>query len=375
MNFPIYLDNNATTRIAPEVLKEMMPYLTDKFGNASGNTHIFGREASEAIEKARRQIAALINCTPEEIIFTGSSTESINLALKGLIENSSVQNPHIITSCIEHKAVLNTLSYLQSYGVKVTYLNVDGEGFIDPLELKKQITGNTVLVSIMAANNEIGTLQPIKELSEICSEAEIPFHSDAAQFIGKLPLDLNSINIDLLSFGAHKFYGPKGIGALYINKYKGLKIAPQIHGGGQEHGFRSGTYDTASIVGFGKAAELSKEKMYEDAGIQTKWQRDIIDAFLGSGKGSLLNGPKTNRLPNNINITMGDMTNSMFITKFREFAVSFGSACSSETLQPSYVLSNIGRTNQQISSSIRIGTGRFNTDEEIKYFIKRITEY
>lgn len=375
MDFPIYLDNNATTKIAPEVLKEMMPYLTGKFGNASGNTHIYGRETSEAIEKARRQIAALINCTPEEIIFTGSSTESINLALKGLIENSSMQNPHIITSCIEHKAVLNTISYLQSYGVKVTYLNVDGEGFIDPYELKKQITGNTVLVSIMAANNEIGTLQPIKEISEICSEAGIPFHSDAAQYIGKLPLDLKSLNIDLLSFGAHKFYGPKGIGALYINKNKELNIASQIHGGGQEHGFRSGTYDTASIVGFGKAAVLSTEKMYEDAEIQTKWQREIIDAFLNSGKGSLLNGPKVNRLPNNINITIGDLTNSMFITKFREFAVSFGSACSSETLQPSYVLSNIGRTNQQISSSIRIGTGRFNTDEEIKYFIKRITEY
>ena len=375
MDFPIYFDNNATTRIAPEVLNEMMPYLTDKFGNASGNTHIFGREASESIEKARRQIASLINCTPEEIIFTGSSTESINLALKGLIENSSAQNPHIITSLIEHKAVLNTLEYLQSYGVKVTYLKVDGEGFIDPYELKKHITGNTVLVSIMAANNEIGTLQPIREISDICSEAGIPFHSDAAQFIGKLPLDLKSLNIDLLSFGAHKFYGPKGIGALYINKNKKIKIAPQTHGGGQESGFRSGTYDTASIVGFGKAAELSAEKMYEDAEIQTKWQREIIDAFLNSGKGSLLNGPKTNRLPNNINITIGDLTNSMFITKFREFAVSFGSACSSETLQPSYVLSNIGRTNQQISSSIRIGTGRFNTDEEIKYFIKRITEY
>lgn len=375
MKLPVYFDNNATTPLDPEVLNAMMPYLTGKFGNASSSTHIFGREASEAVEKARRQISSLLNCSPDEIIFTGSTTESINLALKGLIESSSFKQPHIISSCIEHKAVLSTLKYIESFGVKITLLNVDEEGLINPGELKAAITKDTVLVTIMSANNEIGTLQPIREISDICKENGIPFHTDAAQYIGKLPMDLKSIGIDLMSFGAHKFYGPKGIGALYINNKSGLKLTPQISGGGQEKGYRSGTLNTASIAGFGKAAEICKSKMESEAAIQTKWRDEIIDAFLNSRKGSMLNGSKHHRLPNNINISLGDITNSMFISHFKEFAVSFGSACASETLEPSYVLTSIGRNKRQISSSIRISLGRFNTEEEIKFLIDKVSNF
>ncbi len=375
MKLPIYFDNNATTRLDKEVLEAMMPYLTDNFGNASSSTHIFGREASEAIEKARRQISTLLNCFPEEIIFTGSTTESINLALKGLIESSSAEHPHIISSCIEHKAVLSTLKYLESFGVKVTLLKVDGEGLINPDELKAAITKDTVLVTIMAANNEIGTLQPVRDISNICNEYGIPFHTDAAQYIGKLPMYLSAVKIDMMSFGAHKFYGPKGAGALYINNKSGLKLTPQISGGGQEKGFRSGTHDTASIAGFGKAAEICESKMISEAALQTKWRDEIIDAFLNSRKDSLLNGSKHQRLPNNINIALGDITNSMFISHFKEFAVSFGSACSSETLEPSYVLSSIGRNKKQISSSIRISLGRFNTEEEIIFLIDKVSNF
>lgn len=372
MNFPIYFDNNATTQLDPEVLLAMMPYLTQKYGNASSGTHVFGREASQAIEIAREQIARLIRCKSDEIVFTGSTTESINLALKGIIESSDVQKPHIISSMIEHKAVLNVLKYLQRYGVEVTLLQPDEYGIINPDDIKKSIRKNTLIVSIMAANNEIGSLQPIGDISMICKENGILFHTDAAQVVGKIPLDLESIKIDLMSFGAHKFYGPKGVGALYINAESKITITPQINGGGQEKGLRSGTYDTAAIVGFGKAASICEEKFYDEFTQQTIWRDRIIANILMHRPGSKLNGHPKKRLPNNINISFNDITNSMFTAMYKDFAVSFGSACSSETLEPSYVLSNIRKTKNEINSSIRIGLGRFNTEEEIDYFIERI---
>lgn len=369
----IYFDNNSTTRIDPEVYECMIPYFQEKYGNASSNSHYFGREAKEAAEYARKQISSLINSKEDEIIFTGGTTESINLALKGTVENSLNGNMHIITSVIEHSAGLEVCKHLEKFGVEISYLPVDKYGLINTKELYNEFRKNTVLVSIMTANNEIGTIQPVAEIGEMCKEKGILFHTDAAQAFGKIPLDMKNLNIDMMSFSAHKVYGPKGIGALFIRKGTNLPSV-QIHGGGQEMGMRGGTLNVPAIAGFGKAAEIANKKMADEFKTQTVWRDRIIQNILQKVNGSFLNGHFSKRLPNNINIGFRNITNSIFINKYKEFAISLGSACSSETLQPSYVLMNIGRTKQEINSSVRIGLGRFNTEDDINYFIKRITE-
>ncbi len=375
MDKMIYLDNNSTTQIDPEVLEVMLPYLKERYGNPSSTSHKLGREAFAAVEIAREQIASLINADPEEIIFTSGTTESINLAIKGLVENSNAENINIITSKIEHKVLHNVCKYLERFSVKVTYLSPDKTGLISPEDIKSNISKDTILISIMSANNEIGAIQPIGEIGDLCKERNIFFHTDAAQSVGKIPINVKQLNIDLMSFSAHKIYGPKGIGALYINKFnKKIDLQPQIHGGGQEKGIRSGTLNVAGIVGFGKACEICKRKLFEEFNKQIIWRDRIIQNILHKVEGSFLNGHPYKRIPNNINIGFKGISNSLFINEFSELAVSTGSACASETLEPSYVLSAIGRTKAEVASSIRIGLGRFNTDDEIEYVIKRIPE-
>ena len=369
----IYFDNNSTTRTDPEVLNYMLPYYSGQYGNASSSTHSFGREAKEAVEYARKQISGLINCDEDEIIFTSGTTESINFAIKGTTENSASQNIHIITSVIEHNAGLEICRHLEKYGIEITYIPADKSGIVSPDDIREKIKKETILVSIMAANNEIGTIQPIAEIGNICREKEILFHTDAAQAFGKIPINLKELNVDMMSFSAHKIYGPKGIGALYIRK-GAKKPAVQMQGGGQENSMRGGTLNVPAIAGFGKAAELAKEKIMDEFTGHTVQRDRIIQNILKKINGSFLNGHPVKRLPNNINVGFRNMTNSMFINKYKEFAISFGSACSSETLQPSYVLRAIGRTKEEINSSVRIGIGRFNTEEEINYLIKRLTE-
>ena len=368
----IYFDNNSTTKVDPEVLDYMLPYFGGDYGNASSSTHSYGREAKEVVELAREKIAKLINCTGEEIVFTSGTTESINLAIKGTVENSRKKKMHIITSVIEHSAGINIAKYLEKFEIEVTYLNVDKKGIINPADLQKAIKSETIMVSIMTANNEIGTIQPVAEIGNVCKERGVLFHTDTAQAFGKIPMDMSMLNIDMMSFSAHKVYGPKGIGALYIRK----EIKPpaiQIHGGGQEYGLRGGTLNVPAVAGFGKAAEIASVKMPEEFQKQIIWRDRIIQNILRKVEGSFINGHLTKRLPSNINAGFGNITNSMFINKYKEFAVSFGSACSSETLQPSYVLRSLGRNNEEINSSIRIGLGRFTTEEEVNYFIDRIT--
>lgn len=371
----IYLDNNSTTPVDPQVFEAMIPYLKEKFGNPSSISHRYGREASAAVEFAREQVANLINADSSEIVFTSGTTESVNLAIKGIVENSSKDKMHIITSNIEHKAVLNVCKYLEKLGVVITYISPDEFGIVSPNDVRNNIKGETILVCLMTANNEIGTIQPIGEIGEICKEKDILFFTDAAQAVGKIPLNVKQLNIDLMAFSGHKLYGPKGIGALYIKNQKNkINLFPQIHGGGQERGLRSGTLNVAGIVGFGKACEICKRNLYDEFNIQTIWMDRIISNLLTKIDGAFLNGHPTKRIPNNINIGFKGISNSLFINEFPELAISTGSACASETLEPSYVLSSIGRTKSEIACSIRIGIGRFNTEDEIDYIIKRIPE-
>jgi cysteine desulfurase len=375
MNFPIYLDNNSTTPLDPDVFKEMLPYLTDKFGNAASKTHRFGLEADEAVEFARKKIAGLINADSKEIIFTSGATESVNLAIKGLTENFIGKKNHIITSTIEHKAVLDSLDYLRKFGIEVTFLKSDGNGFVNPDDLKRSIKPNTFLVSVMIANNEIGTIQPIAELAQICREHEILFHTDATQAVGKIPVDILSLGIDLLSFSAHKIYGPKGIGALFIkNKNPKIKITEQISGGGHEKGLRSGTLNVPAIVGFGRASELCKINMFDEYKTQVVFRDRMINNFLRNVDNSILNGDTNKRLPNNINLCFENVDSTALMSETKELAFSTGSACSSASLELSHVLNAIGKTDAQSRCSVRFGIGRFTTNEEIDFTIKKIIE-
>ncbi|MCX7834209.1 MAG: cysteine desulfurase [Ignavibacteria bacterium] len=371
----IYLDNNSTTPLDPVVLESMLPYLKDKFGNPSSTSHKFGRETLVAVEFAREQVASLINADSSEIIFTSGTTESINLALKGIVESAFRDKIHIITTKVEHKAVLKVCEYLEKFGVEITYLPTDKYGMISTSDIVDMIKEETVLICVMVANNEIGTIQPIGEIGKLCKERGILFFTDAAQAVGKIPIDVKALNIDLMAFSAHKIYGPKGIGALYVkNNSNKINLYPQIHGGGQEKGLRSGTLNVPGIVGFGKSCEVCKEKLFDEFNTHSVWRDRIINNLLTKIDNAFLNGHPTKRIPNNINIGFKGISNSLFINEFTDFAISTGSACASETLEPSYVLSSIGRTKSEISCSIRIGIGRFNTEEEIEYIIKRIPE-
>src|SRR5919204_2839759 len=375
MKTPIYMDNHATTPVDPRVLEAMLPYFSEKFGNAASRNHAFGWEAEEAVETARKQIARLIHCDSKEIVFTSGATESDNLALKGVVEMYREKGDHIITSMTEHRAVLDTAKALKKRGVKVTYLPVDKTGMVSPEDVRNAITEKTILISIMLANNEIGTINPIKEIGKIAKEKGILFHVDATQGVGKIPVNVQELGIDLMSFSAHKIYGPKGVGALYVRKKAPrVRIAPMMDGGGHERGMRSGTLPVPLIIGFGKACELCEKEM-EAEGKRLAAMRDRLQATIMNGLEDVyLNGHPTQRLPHNLNISFAYVEGESLLMGVKEIALSSGSACTSATLEPSYVLRALGVGSDLAHSSIRFGLGRFTTDEEVDYAAKRIIE-
>lgn len=375
MKFPIYLDNNSTTPLDPEVLDSMMPYLTKRFGNAASKSHKYGWETEEAVELSRKKIAQLINAEPKEIIFTSGATESNNLALKGVVERYASKGNHIITSPTEHKAILDPCAYLEKLGIEVTYLKVDEYGAIDTEDLKKAIKDKTVLVSLMFANNEIGTLNHVKEIGEICREHGVLFHTDGTQAVGKIPVDVDEMKIDLMSFSAHKIYGPKGIGALYIRSRKPrVSLIEQINGGGHEKGMRSGTLNVPGIVGFGKACEICSRVMEEETRKVLLLRDKMMNALLENIDYCYLNGHPENRIPNNLNLSFRFIDSETLMMEMKELAVSSGSACTLATLESSYVIKAIGKSEEFVRSSIRFGLGRFNTPEEIDFAIEKVID-
>jgi cysteine desulfurase len=376
MKLPIFMDNHSTTPVDPRVLDAMLPYFTEKFGNAASRNHAFGWEAEEAVENARKQIAKLIRADSKEIVFTSGATESDNLALKGVIEMYHEKGNHIITSATEHRAVLDTAKALESKGkATVTYLSVDKYGMVNPADVRNAITDKTVLISIMLANNEIGTINPVREIGRIAKEKGILFHCDATQGVGKIPVNVQEMGIDLMSFSAHKIYGPKGIGALYVRKKAPrVRIAAQMDGGGHERGMRSGTLAVPLIVGFGKACELCEQDM-EAEGRRLGAMRDRLQAgIMNALEEVYLNGHPTQRLPHNLNLSFAYVEGESLLMGLKEIALSSGSACTSATLEPSYVLRALGVGSDLAHSSIRFGLGRFNTDEHIDYTIRRMIE-
>ncbi|MCJ0743732.1 IscS subfamily cysteine desulfurase [Pedobacter montanisoli] len=370
MELPIYLDNNATTPLDPRVLEAMLPYFTNKFGNAASRNHAFGWVAEEAVDYAREQVAKLIGCTDKEIIFTSGATEADNLAIKGVFEMYADKGNHIITATTEHKAVLDTCKHLEKLGAKITYLNVKEDGLIDLQELEAAMTPETILVSIMYGNNEIGVVQPVKEISAIAHKHGALFMTDATQAVGKIPVDVNADGIDLMAFSAHKMYGPKGIGALYVRR-KGprVKVTAQMDGGGHERGMRSGTLNVPGIVGFGKACELCRLEMDEEAKRLSALRDKLENALLGLEE-SYVNGNKEHRLPHVANISFKYVEGEGLMMAMKDLAVSSGSACTSASLEPSYVLKSLGLSDDLAHSSIRFGLGRFTTEEEVDYAIE-----
>ena len=363
---PIYLDCNATTPIDERVLKTMLPYFTEHFGNPASITHQYGWEAEAAVKKAREILATGINTTPEEIIFTSGATEANNLAIKGIAEAYFNKGRHIITIATEHNAVLDPCTYLQNLGFEVTYLPVNTDGIIDLTSLETALRKDTILVSIMAANNEIGVLQPLARIGEICKENSILFHTDAAQAIGKIPLDVQAMNIDLMSLTAHKIYGPKGIGAIYVRRrHPRVKLASQIHGGGHERGMRSGTLCTPQIVGFGKAVEVALAEMESETKRLSSLRQKLWEK-LQTLENIFLNGHPTERLSGNLNISVEGVDGQALLLGLQSvMAVSSGSACTSAKVAPSHVLQALGRSEKLAYASVRFGIGRFNTVEEI----------
>ena len=369
------MDNHATTPIDPRVLDAMIPYFTEKFGNAASRNHSFGWEAEKAVEDARRQISMLIHADPKEIIFTSGATESDNLALKGVMEMYREKGNHIVTSVTEHRAILDTAKRLEKQGMQVTYLPVDKDGLVSPDEVSKAITDKTILLSIMMANNEIGTVNPIAEIGRIAKSRGVLFHCDATQGVGKIPVDVEAMGIDLMSFSAHKIYGPKGVGALYVRrKNPRVRLAPILDGGGHERGMRSGTLPVPLIVGFGKACEICMQVMPEESKRLTELRERLKEGILKSLDEVYLNGHPTKRLPNNLNLSFAYVEGESVLMGLKEIAVSSGSACTSATLEPSYVIRALGVGSDLAHSSIRFGLGRFNTPEEVDYVIKRVVE-
>jgi cysteine desulfurase len=352
----------------------MLPYLTGKFGNAASHSHPFGWEASAAVENARRQIAQLIGASAGEIIFTSGATESDNLAIKGVAEACCDRGNHIITVVTEHKAVLDTCKHLEKLGCKVTYLPVRADGLIDLEHLKDSFTDSTVLVSIMAANNETGVLQPMEAIGRLCREHGVLFHSDAVQALGKVPLDVQRMNLDLVSLTAHKCYGPKGCGALYVRHAPELHIAAMIDGGGHERGMRSGTLNVPGIAGFGKTCEIARQEMPEESRRLHGLRNRLRDTLLAELDAVLINGSMEHRLPGNLNISFRGVEGEILMTGLKDIAVSGGSACSSDKVEPSYVLKALGLSDDDAISAIRFGIGRFNTQAEIDYVADRVVE-
>jgi len=375
MKFPIYMDNHATTAVDPAVLQEMLPYFTEKFGNAASRNHSFGWDAEKAVDRARGQIARLIRADSKEIIFTSGATESDNLALKGVVEMYKEKGNHIITTVTEHKAILDTAKRLEKEGVSVTYLAVSKEGAVDPDDLRKAITDRTILISIMMANNEIGTVHPVQEIGRLAKERGVLFHCDATQGVGKIPVDVQAMGIDLMSFSAHKIYGPKGVGALYVRKKNPrVRLAPIIDGGGHERGMRSGTLNVPGIVGFGKACELCEQVMPQES-VRLSAMRDrLSEGIIKQLDEVYPNGHPTQRLPHNLNLSFAYVEGESLLMGLKEIALSSGSACTTATLEPSYVLRALGVGNDLAHSSLRFGLGRFNTEEEIEYVVDRVVE-
>ncbi|QHL89357.1 IscS subfamily cysteine desulfurase [Nibribacter ruber] len=374
MKFPIYLDNNATTPMDPRVLEAMLPYFTNHFGNAASRNHPFGWAAEEAVDYAREQIAALINCDPKELIFTSGATESDNLAIKGVFEMYASKGNHIITATTEHKAVLDTCKHIEKIGGQVTYLQVNSEGLIDLQELEAAITDKTILISIMYGNNEVGVVQPIREIGAIAKKHGVLFFSDATQAVGKIPVDVKADGIDLMAFSGHKMYGPKGVGALYVRrKNPRVKVTAQMDGGGHERGMRSGTLNVPGIVGLGKAAEICRTDMASDTARIIK-MRDRLESELLQMEESYLNGNKESRLPHVSNISFKYVEGEGLMMGVKDIAVSSGSACTSASLEPSYVLKAMGMSDDLAHSSLRFGLSRFTTEEEVDFAINHVKE-
>lgn len=375
LKFPIYLDNHATTQCDPRVVEAMLPYFTEHFGNAASRNHPFGWQAEEAVEKSRKQIADLIGATSKEIVFTSGATESNNLAIKGVAEMYAERGNHIITAATEHKAVLDTCKHLEKQGVRVTYLPLKGDGLIDLDMLRDAITDKTILVSIMYANNEIGVIQPVAEIGKICKEKGVLFHTDGVQAVGKIPVNVLTDNIDIMSLTAHKMYGPKGVGALYVRRRNPrVQISAQMDGGGHERGMRSGTLNVPGIVGFGQAAELCHKLMPEEM-VKHRAMRDRLRETLEKNlEETYINGSMEHRLPHNLNMSFAYVEGESLLMGINDVAVSSGSACTSATLEPSYVLKALGLGDDLAHTSIRFGIGRFNTDEEVDYVAQKMID-
>jgi len=376
VKLPIYMDNHATTPTDPRVVEAMLPYFSEKFGNAASRNHSFGWEAEEGVDLARNQIAGLINAKSKEIIFTSGATESDNLAIKGVVEFYKEKGNHVVTCVTEHKAVLDSCRALERAGkATVTYLPVDHYGMVDPDEVRKAITDKTVLITIMYANNEVGTIHPIREIGRTAHEKGIVFHCDAVQAIGKIPVDVERDNIDLLSLSAHKIYGPKGVGALYVrSKGPRVRLTAQMDGGGHERGMRSGTLNVTGIIGLGKACEIAKAEMAEE-GVRLTELRNKLQAGLFERLDEVfLNGHPTERLPGNLNVSFAYVEGESLLMGISDVAVSSGSACTSATLEPSYVIRALGTDEELAHSSIRFGLGRFNTEDEVDFVTDRVSK-
>ena len=375
VKLPIYMDNHATTPLDPRVLEAMMPFLTNQFGNAASRNHSFGWEAEEAVEKARKEVAALIGADPREIVYTSGATESDNLAVKGVAWMYREKGDHIITCVTEHKAILDTCKHLEKDGFRVTFLPVDNKGFVNLDDLRNAITDKTILVSIMTANNEVGTVQDIKAIGKIARERGVLFHTDAVQAVGKIPFNVNELNVDIASISAHKFYGPKGVGALYVRRRNPrVLLTPIIDGGGHERGMRSGTLNVPGIVGFGKAAQIAREDLQKESAemfrlrekLRTTLERELDELYI--------NGDLEKRLPGNLNMSFAYVEGESLLMGINDIAVSSGSACTSASLEPSYVLKALGVGEDLAHTSIRFGIGRFNTEEEVDYVASRVIE-
>ena len=372
---PIYLDYQATTPMDPRVLEAMMPYFTYKFGNAHSRSHSYGWEAEEGVEKARAQLAKLIGADEKEVIYTSGATESNNLAIKGVADFYKDRRSHIVTTVTEHKCVLDTCRHLEQEGFTVTYLPVQQNGLIDLDVLRAAVTDKTVVVSIMAVNNEIGVIQPLAEIGKICREKGAFFHTDAAQAAGKIPLDVEAMNIDLMSISGHKIYGPKGIGALYVRRKPRVRLAAMIHGGGQERGFRSGTLPTPLCVGLGEAAEICMKEMDGEAARLTKLRDRMLKGLNAKLPEIYVNGDLDQRIPGNLNISFAHVEGESLMMGIKNLSVSSGSACTSASLEPSYVLRALGVEEEMAHTSLRIGLGRFTTEHEVDTAVEELVHH
>lgn len=373
---PVYMDSHATTPVDPRVLEAMLPYFSEKFGNAGSIDHVYGSEAADAVKKAREQCAHILNARPEEIIFTSGATESNNIAILGVAEQYAVKGDHIITCVTEHKAVLDTCKHLQKTGKSVTFLPVNKYGLVDPVHVENAITTKTVLISIMTANNEIGTIAPIKEIGKIAHDHDVIFHTDAAQAVGHVSMDVKAMNIDLLSFSGHKIFGPKGIGGLYVRRNNPrVKLAPVVFGGGQERGIRSGTLNVPGIVGLGKALAVAEKEMGKEEKQFWQWTTQMLDAFKEAYPSVMLNGHPSKRLAHNLNVCFPGIESKALIHLLRDdLSISTGSACTTTNVEPSHVLLAIGRTIEESHSAVRFGLGRGNTLGEVKLGIEKTSE-